>query len=109
MANLQTGFQDWIPVAGVVPDLQYFDNSRVSLLAAISLIDIALHDIKGKALKVPEIELLGGMQKKFYSNFCQTSAPPGPEMIENKATHLMKSWLEGNASFTLKPPNQRSV
>ena len=38
---------------------QYFEGGRV-LQAAISAIDIALHDIKGKALGVPVYELLGG-------------------------------------------------
>ena len=67
---------------------QYFEGGRV-LLAAISAIDIALHDIKGKALKVPVYEFLGGMQRNFIPTFATTSAPPGPEMIE-QATHLMK-------------------
>ncbi len=38
---------------------QYFKGGRV-LQAAISAIDIALYDIKGKALGVPVYELLGG-------------------------------------------------
>jgi len=38
---------------------QYFEGGRV-LTAAISALDIALHDIKGKALGVPVYELLGG-------------------------------------------------
>ena len=38
---------------------QYFEGGRV-LQAAISAIDIALHDIKGKALGVPVHQLLGG-------------------------------------------------
>ena len=59
-------------------------------MAAISAIDIALHDIKGKALKVPVYELLGGMQRNFIPTFATTIAPPGPEMIE-QATHLMKA------------------
>ena len=41
---------------------QYFEGGRV-LQAAISAIDIALHDIKGKALGVPVYELLGGKQR----------------------------------------------
>ena len=42
---------------------QYFEGGRV-LQAAISAIDIALHDIKGKALGVPAYELLGGKQRE---------------------------------------------
>ena len=41
---------------------QYFEGGRV-LQAAISAIDIALHDIKGKALGVPVYQLLGGKQR----------------------------------------------
>ena len=40
----------------------YFEGGRV-LAAAISAIDIALHDIKGKALGVPVYQLLGGKQR----------------------------------------------
>src|SRR5215510_8107688 len=40
---------------------QYFEGGRV-LAAAISAIDIALYDIKGKALGVPIYQLLGGKQ-----------------------------------------------
>ena len=38
---------------------QYFEGGRV-LTAAISAIDIALHDVVGKALGVPVYQLLGG-------------------------------------------------
>ncbi|WP_020208692.1 mandelate racemase/muconate lactonizing enzyme family protein [Gilvimarinus chinensis] len=40
----------------------YFEGGRV-LAAAIAAIDIALHDIKGKALGVPVYQLLGGKQR----------------------------------------------
>src|ERR1051326_5111945 len=41
---------------------QYFEGGRV-LTAAISAIDIALDDVKGKALGVPVYQLLGGKQR----------------------------------------------
>ena len=44
---------------------QYFEGGRV-LSAAISAIDIALHDIKGKALDVPVYQLLGGKWNDTY-------------------------------------------
>src|SRR6187397_2782637 len=47
---------------------QYFEGGRV-LQAAISAIDIALHDIKGKALGVPVYELLGGKQRDTIPTF----------------------------------------
>jgi L-alanine-DL-glutamate epimerase-like enolase superfamily enzyme len=60
---------------------QYFEGGRV-LTAAISAIDIALHDIKGKALGVPVHQLLGGKQRDRIPTFATTRAPPGEEMIE---------------------------
>ena len=50
---------------------QYFEGGRV-LTAAISAIDIALHDIKGKALGVPVHELLGGKQRDHIPTFATT-------------------------------------
>ncbi len=47
---------------------QYFEGGRV-LTAALSAIDIALYDIKGKALGVPVYELLGGSQRDFVPTF----------------------------------------
>ena len=50
---------------------QYFEGGRV-LQAAISAIDIALYDIKGKALGVPVYELLGGKQRDRIPTFAST-------------------------------------
>ena len=68
---------------------QYFEGGR-TITSAISAIDLALHDIKGKALNVPVYELLGGKQRNQVPTFATTSAPPGPEMIE-QAKELIKS------------------
>ena len=54
-------------LAGDVPE-PVFRGRRV-LTAAISAIDIALHDIKGKALGVPVYELLGGKQRDVIPTF----------------------------------------
>ena len=54
---------------------QYFEGGRV-LTAAISAIDIALHDIKGKALGVPVYQLLGGKQRDRIPTFATTPARP---------------------------------
>jgi galactonate dehydratase len=70
---------------------QYFEGGRV-LLAAQSAIDIALHDIKGKALGVPVYELLGGKQRDVIPTFATTSAPPGPEMIEQAKMLIAAGW-----------------
>ena len=68
---------------------QYFEGGR-TITAAISAIDLALYDIKGKALNVPVYELLGGKQRNLVPTFATTSAPPGPEMIK-QAKELIKS------------------
>ncbi len=70
---------------------QYFEGGRV-LTAAISAIDIALHDIKGKALGVPVYELLGGRQRDRVPTFATTKAPPGPEMIEQAQELIRHGW-----------------
>lgn len=70
---------------------QYFEGGRV-LTAAISAIDIALHDIRGKALGVPVHQLLGGKQRDLIPTFATTSAPPGPEMIEQTQLLVASGW-----------------
>jgi len=70
---------------------QYFEGGRV-LTAAISAIDIALYDIKGKALNVPVHQLLGGKQRDRVPSFASTSAAPGPEMIEQGKLLIEKGW-----------------
>ena len=70
---------------------QYFEGGRV-LQAAISAIDIALYDIKGKALGVPVYQLLGGKQRDVIPTFATTSAPPGPEMIEQAQMLIEHGW-----------------
>jgi len=71
---------------------QYFEGGRV-LQAAISAIDIALYDIKGKALGVPVYELLGGKQRDRIPTFATTSAPPGPKMIEQAKELVANGWI----------------
>jgi len=70
---------------------QYFEGGRV-LTAAISAIDIALYDIKGKALGVPVHQLLGGKQRNRIPTFATTSAAPGPEMIEQAKLLMAHGW-----------------
>ncbi|MDV3251179.1 mandelate racemase/muconate lactonizing enzyme family protein [Devosia sp. BK] len=60
---------------------QYFEGGRV-LQAAISAIDIALHDIKGKALGVPVYELLGGKQRDVVPAFASTGDAAGEGAVE---------------------------
>ena len=70
---------------------QYFEGGRV-LQAAISAIDIALYDIKGKALGVPVHQLLGGKQRDVIPTFATTGAPPGPQMIEQARMLMEAGW-----------------
>lgn len=70
---------------------QYFEGGRV-LTAAISAIDIALHDLKGKALGVPVYELLGGKQRDHVPCFITTSKPMGDELIEDAKQLAANGW-----------------
>jgi galactonate dehydratase len=70
---------------------QYFEGGRV-LTAAISAIDIALHDIKGKALGVPVYQLLGGKQRNHIPTFATTKGACGPQMIEQAKELMAMGW-----------------
>jgi galactonate dehydratase len=70
---------------------QYFEGGRV-LQAAISALDIAFHDIKGKALGVPVYDLLGGKQRDFIPTFASTAAAPGPAMLDEAKMLVDAGW-----------------
>jgi galactonate dehydratase len=70
---------------------QYFEGGRV-LQAAISALDIACHDIKGKALGVPVHQLLGGAQRDHIATFATTHAAPGEEMVEQAQMLVERGW-----------------
>ena len=70
---------------------QYFEGGRV-LTAAISAIDIALHDIAGKALGVPVYQLLGGKQREFVPCFATMRAASPEQMIEDAKLLLDNGW-----------------
>src|SRR3954454_23876633 len=70
---------------------QYFEGGRV-LQAAISAIDIALYDIKGKALGVPVHQLLGGKQRDDIPLFATTAAPMGPKLIDDANLLIANGW-----------------
>ena len=69
---------------------QYFEGGRV-LLAAQSAIDIALHDIAGKALGVPVYQLLGGKQRDVVPCFATASGGSGEQMLDS----IMLLWSHG--------------
>src|SRR5919202_477914 len=66
---------------------QYFEGGRV-LQAAISAIDIALHDVKGKALEVPVYELLGGKQRDRVPTFASTGDEAEGDAAIDRAREL---------------------
>src|SRR3954463_7417391 len=70
---------------------QYFEGGRV-LTAAISAIDIALHDIVAKSLNVPVYQLLGGKQRDHVPTFATTRGPCGPDMIEQARELVSLGW-----------------
>ena len=70
---------------------QYFEGGRV-LTAAISAIDIALYDIKGKALGVPVYELLGGKQRDYVDCFASLLFRSKEELIEKARVLVKEGW-----------------
>jgi galactonate dehydratase len=83
---------------------QYFEGGRV-LQAAISAIDIALHDIKGKALGVPVYELLGGKQRDLVPTFATTRSEASSAEVLEQALELK---AQGWQAIRLIPAGQRS-
>jgi galactonate dehydratase len=69
---------------------QYFEGGRV-LLAAQSAIDIALYDIKGKALGVPVYELLGGKQREVIPCFATASGHEA-KLVEDVKLLMSHGW-----------------
>lgn len=70
---------------------QYFEGGRV-LTAAISAIDIALHDIAGKALGVPVYELLGGRHRDRIPCFATVGAGSLETLVQQTRLLLSKGW-----------------
>ncbi|WP_216599977.1 mandelate racemase/muconate lactonizing enzyme family protein [Sphingomonas sp. AP4-R1] len=70
---------------------QYYEGGRV-LQAAVAAVDIALYDLKGKALGLPVYELLGGRQRDVVPTFASTSAAPGEAMIEQARMLVEHGW-----------------
>ncbi len=70
---------------------QYFEGGRV-LLAAQSAIDIALHDIVGKALGVPVYQLLGGKQRDVIPCFATAAGGGGEQLLESVQFLWSQGW-----------------
>ncbi len=70
---------------------QYFEGGRV-LTAAISALDIALYDIKGKSLGVPVYELLGGRQRDYVDCFASLRFTSEEELLERARILIGEGW-----------------
>jgi galactonate dehydratase len=79
---------------------QYFEGGRV-LQAAISAVDIALHDIKGKALGVPVYDLLGGKQRHAVPTFASTGDEAEGDVAIERAKELIAMGFKAIRFFPL--------
>ena len=70
---------------------QYFEGGRV-LTAAMSAIDIALHDLVAKSLSVPVYQLLGGRQRDFVPCFVTTQAQSLDALIDEVKRYVDDGW-----------------
>ncbi len=78
---------------------QYFEGGRV-LTAAISALDIAFHDIAGKALGVPVYQLLGGKQRDWVPCFATTGGRSAGELVENVQRLIEHGWTVIRTGFS---------
>ncbi len=70
---------------------QYFEGGRI-LTGAISAIDIALYDIKGKVLGVPVYQLLGGKHRDFVPGFATTTNESKEDSLAQAKEFLKEGW-----------------
>ena len=70
---------------------QYFEGGRV-LTAAISAIDIALHDLVARSLDVPVYRLLGGAHRDYIPCFTTSHVPMGPEAVDDAGRLVGDGW-----------------
>src|SRR5262249_3466555 len=82
---------------------QYFEGGRV-LLAAQSALDIALHDIAGKAWGVPAYQLLGGKRRDVIPGFATAFGDTGDDMLAQVRLLVEQQWTAVRAMPVL--PNR---
>ncbi len=87
---------------------QYFEGGR-TLTAAISAIDLALHDIVGKKLGVPVYELLGGKHRDVVPVFATTPGPYGPEMLDQAKEFMERGITAFRLSYDAMDINSGGV
>ncbi len=69
----------------------YFEGGRV-ITAAMSAIDIALHDLVAKSLGVPVYQLLGGKQRDVVPCFVTTQAHDQDALIQEVERLVAEGW-----------------
>jgi galactonate dehydratase len=88
---------------------QYFEGGRV-LTAAISAIDIALHDLKAKALGVPVYDLLGGRQRDYVPCFATIpETKSAEEMIDAVKLLVDSGWSAIRTVAALHSDNRNEL
>jgi galactonate dehydratase len=80
----------------------YFEGCRTHA-AAISAIDVALHDLKARALGVPVYDLFGGSHRQRIRCFGTTSGSTVDETIAS-AVELKRRGFSGVRTHVLLPP-----
>lgn len=75
-------------------------GTRGATTAAVSAIDIALWDIKGKVLELPIYELLGGAVRDKIALYCHPYNPASPEAITQSTKEIVAA---GFQAFKLDP------
>ena len=81
---------------------QYFEGGNI-LCAAIAAVDIALHDLVGKAMGVPVYQLLGGKQRDRVPCFASTFATTIETLVDEVKQLRAEGWTTIR-SFPLVPP-----
>ncbi|HEV2121725.1 MAG TPA: galactonate dehydratase [Chloroflexota bacterium] len=69
----------------------FFPGGKI-ITAAVSAIDIALWDIKGKALGVPVYELLGGLCRDKVVCYPHCQRATLDQLVENAQKHVQEGW-----------------
>ena len=75
-------------------------GTRGATTAAISGIDIALWDIRGKVLNQPVYKLLGGAVRDKIALYCHPPEPKSPEHITESVKEIVSS---GHRAFKMDP------
>ena len=83
----------------------YFYPAGREKLDALGAIDLALWDIKGKALGVPVYELLGGMSRDHVE--CYSTGFPNKGTVQESARACMEAGFRAYRSSVVVPPKGR--